>query len=166
MNTFTKLKTAEMSSFQGQTSLFWPIKPRQWYSYRFSKIPKWDQWSWRWRKYKLHCSEVTTHIIFVWEPLLILVICQSMPGYRYMKQKLKLMQPLYIQSNFNSLNIFGIPEICSRHGYFQPLRIYHGPRPVLFVLRFYGPVNPMGLCQVQSVYLTTHLLGRLSPLSG
>ena len=31
----------------------------------------------------------------------------------------------------------------------------------LFVLRFYGPVNPMG-----SVYLTTHLLGRLSPLSG
>ena len=31
----------------------------------------------------------------------------------------------------------------------------------LFVLRFYGPVNPMG-----SNYLTTRLLGRLSPLSG
>ena len=36
----------------------------------------------------------------------------------------------------------------------------------LFVLRFYGPVNPMGSCQVWSVYLTTRLLGRLSPLSG
>ena len=35
----------------------------------------------------------------------------------------------------------------------------------LFVLRFYGPVNPMGSCRTWSVYLTTHLLGRLSPLS-
>ena len=34
-----------------------------------------------------------------------------------------------------------------------------------FVLRFYGPVNPMGSCRARSVYLTTHLLGRLSPLS-
>ena len=32
---------------------------------------------------------------------------------------------------------------------------------ILFVLRFYGPVNPMW-----SVYLTTRLVGRLSPLSG
>ena len=36
----------------------------------------------------------------------------------------------------------------------------------VFVLRFYGPVNPMGSCQARSVYLTTRLLGRLSPLSG
>ena len=36
----------------------------------------------------------------------------------------------------------------------------------LFVLRFYGPVNPMRSCWVQSVYLATRLLGRLSPLSG
>ena len=36
----------------------------------------------------------------------------------------------------------------------------------LFVLRFYGPVNPMGSCRARSVYLTTRLLGRLSPLSG
>ena len=36
----------------------------------------------------------------------------------------------------------------------------------LFVLWFYGPVNPMGSCRARSVYLTTHLLGRLSPLSG
>ena len=34
----------------------------------------------------------------------------------------------------------------------------------LFVLRFYGPVNPMGSCRAWSVYLTTRLLGRLSPL--
>ena len=36
----------------------------------------------------------------------------------------------------------------------------------LFVLRFYGPVNSMGSCRARSVYLTTRLLGRLSPLSG
>ena len=36
----------------------------------------------------------------------------------------------------------------------------------LFVLRFYGPVNPMGSCRAWSVYLTTLLLGRFSPLSG
>ena len=36
----------------------------------------------------------------------------------------------------------------------------------LFVLWFYGPVNPMGSCRARSVYLTTRLLGRLSPLSG
>ena len=36
----------------------------------------------------------------------------------------------------------------------------------LFVLRFYGPVNPMGSCLARSVYLTTRLMGRLSPLSG
>ena len=34
----------------------------------------------------------------------------------------------------------------------------------LFVLRFYGPVNPMGSCRARSVYLTTRVLGRLSPL--
>ena len=38
--------------------------------------------------------------------------------------------------------------------------------PCLFVLRFYGPVNPMESCRARSVYLTTRLLGRLSPLSG
>ena len=36
----------------------------------------------------------------------------------------------------------------------------------VFVLRFYGPVNPMGSCRARSVYLTTRLLGRLSPQSG
>ena len=36
----------------------------------------------------------------------------------------------------------------------------------LFILRFYGPINPMGSCRARSVYLTTRLLGRLSPLSG
>ena len=32
----------------------------------------------------------------------------------------------------------------------------------LFVLRFYGPVNPMGSCRARSVCLTTLLLGRLA----
>ena len=48
---------------------------------------------------------------------------------------------------------------------------YHTPifkvdTGALFVLRFYGPVNPVGSCRARSVYLTTRLLGRLSPLSG
>ena len=37
---------------------------------------------------------------------------------------------------------------------------------ICFVLKFYGPVSPIGSCQARSVYLTTRLLGRLSPLSG
>ena len=36
----------------------------------------------------------------------------------------------------------------------------------LFVLRFHGSVNPMESCRARSVYLTTRLLGRLSPQSG
>ena len=41
-----------------------------------------------------------------------------------------------------------------------------GIQVCLFMLMFYGPVNPMGSCQAWSIYLTTRLLGRLSPLSG
>ena len=33
-----------------------------------------------------------------------------------------------IQSNFNGSNIFGTMEICSRYGYFEPLRVNHGTR--------------------------------------
>ena len=40
---------------------------------------------------------------------------------------------------------------------------YQISKACLFVLRFYGPVNPMGSCRARSVYLTTRLLGRLSP---
>ena len=39
------------------------------------------------------------------------------------------------------------------------------PTVSLFMLRFYGPVNLMGSCRARSVYLTTRLLGRLSPQS-
>ena len=35
-----------------------------------------------------------------------------------------------------------------------------------FALRFNNPVNQLGSCRVQSIYQTTLLLGRLSPLSG
>ena len=34
----------------------------------------------------------------------------------------------------------------------------------LLEFRFYGQVNPMGSCRARSVYLTTRLLGRFSPL--
>ena len=36
----------------------------------------------------------------------------------------------------------------------------------VFVLRFHGPVNPIGSSLARSVWLTTLLLGRLSPLIG
>ena len=36
----------------------------------------------------------------------------------------------------------------------------------VFVLRFYGLVNPMGSCRARSVYLNTCLHDGLSPLSG
>ena len=48
----------------------------------------------------------------------------------------------------------------------QELKTVSSPFKCLFVLRFYSPVNPIGSCRAWSVYLTTHLLGRLSPLSG
>ena len=55
---------------------------------------------------------------------------------------------------------------CTVTSCFRVFLIYLIRFICLFVLRFYGPVNPMGSCRVRSVYLTTHLLGRLSPLSG
>ena len=59
------------------------------------------------------------------------------------------MQPNILLIVWNCLRIKG--EVCMTF---------------LFVLRFYGPVNPMGSCRARPVYLTTRLLGRLSPLSG
>ena len=41
----------------------------------------------------------------------------------------------------------------------------HSLRKRLFVLRFYGPVHPMGSCRAWSVYLTTLSLSRLRPSS-
>ena len=51
----------------------------------------------------------------------------------------------------NNLTLSSLGKIFSRHFFF------------IFVLRFYGPVNPMGSCRARSVYLTKRLLGRLSP---
>ena len=69
---------------------------------------------------------------------------------------------------FAILNIYYVqyPMILSvdREGTDETVQM-HTSEPCLFVLRFYGPVNPMGSCRAWSVYLTTHLLGRLSPLS-
>ena len=38
--------------------------------------------------------------------------------------------------------------------------------PTFVCVEVYSSVNPMGSCRARSVYLTTLLLGRLSPLSG
>ena len=45
---------------------------------------------------------------------------------------------------------------CAGYSSFVP----NQTRMFVFVLRFYGPVNPMGSCQARSVCLTTSLLGR------
>ena len=64
--------------------------------------------------------------------------------------------------NFSSVNfhflVVKISVYLNRHVFLMMV--------CLFVLRFYGPVNPMGSCRARSVYLTTRLLGRFSPLSG
>ena len=56
-----------------------------------------------------------------------------------------------------------IPYIA-KHGKatLMPYVNSEGPDVCLFVLRFYGPVNPVGSCRARSVYLTTLLLGILS----
>ena len=46
-----------------------------------------------------------------------------------------------------------------------PTYIYLYFAVCLFVLRLYCPVNPTGSCRARSVYLTTLLLGRLTPLN-
>ena len=37
------------------------------------------------------------------------------------------------------------------HGYMMEITVYN-VQMVVFVLRFYGPVDPMRSCQVQSIY--------------
>ena len=55
-------------------------------------------------------------------------------------------------------------EVCFKAGLGWASNI--GRNFCLFVLRFYGPVNPNGSCRARSVYLTTFLLGRISLLNG
>ena len=57
------------------------------------------------------------------------------------------------------------PMTKPNYGVQNVSRIKKGFSLILFVLRFYGPVNPMESCRARSVYLATRLLGRLSPLS-
>ena len=65
--------------------------------------------------------------------------------------------------NLHVKNYQSIPKVSRVMVFLLP---HFGLSSASFVLRFYGPVNPMGSCQTRSVYLTTRLLGRLSPLSG
>ena len=36
---------------------------------------------------------------------------------------------LFLQLNFDGSNIFGTIENCSRHGWFEPLRVNYGAKP-------------------------------------
>ena len=85
---------------------------------------------------------------------------------------LRIWTSFWRREDSDGTNMWNAPMVQSR----QPLtyRLIEsvglgGPKghgnSCLFVLRFYGPVNPMGSCRARSVYLTTRLLGRLSPLS-
>ena len=53
---------------------------------------------------------------------------------------------VWVSKEFKSLNIYG--KYC-----------------IVFVLRFYSPVTPIGSCKVWSVYLTKLFLGMLSPIT-
>ena len=77
-------------------------------------------------------------------------------------------QHLFLWRNKKNINIFGLKKKASYQELWLSLIkaiITCNTFFCLFVLRFYGPVNPMGSCWARSVYLTTRLLGRLSPLS-
>ena len=88
-----------------------------------------------------------------------------------------LLNVLYILVKYhkNILTCFKVMVCTNFLQFWRQGEITHGPSQLelsflylrfLFALRFYGPINPMGSCRAQSVYLTTRLLGRLSPLSG
>ena len=70
-----------------------------------------------------------------------------------------------MEMSFNVV-VFFFSIFSSGSHFIQPSGIILAILVCLFVLRFYGPVNPMGSCRARSVYLTTRLLGRLSPPSG
>ena len=74
--------------------------------------------------------------------------CQAL--FLLKKKKIKLLYNLkishWLRAVFSPVNITDVHRL----GFFSPL--------ILFVLKFYCPVNPMGSCRVQSVYLTTRLL--------
>ena len=72
---------------------------------------------------------------------------------------------LPVENNIkNFIKVYVKPAYGNK--FMSKLHMETSTRECLFVLRFYGPVNPMGSCRARSVYLTTRLLGRLSPLSG
>ena len=53
---------------------------------------------------------------------------------------------------------------CLPLGCILVIKMDENVRKCLFVLRFYGSVNPMGSCLARSAYLTTLLADRFSPL--
>ena len=76
-----------------------------------------------------------------------------------------------VKSTSDRIDRIPVDQIMVRYRFKQNANLVahilsHVVQVSLFVLRFYGPVNPMGSCRARSVYLITHLLGRLSPLSG
>ena len=95
----------------------------------------------------LICAELSHNFMVFWDKangVNGLKLTTSEEGYQAFTPKAR-----YVPSNATARKI-------------RNLHIY----VCLFVLRFYGPVNPMGSCRAWSVYLITRLLGRLSPLSG
>ena len=103
-----------------------------------------------------------------WEGLRFVIV--ALPGlFSYL---FFLLLKLYISSNEICNTAYALLRIHEQNSI---CKLYHnGPNDpndpkgneILFLLRFYGPVNPMGPCRAWSVYLTTRLLGRLSSLSG
>ena len=57
-------------------------------------------------------------------------------------------------------------KLILTYSWARPAILVAGKGRFWFVLRFYGPVNPMGSCRARSVYQTTHLLGRMLSISG
>ena len=115
--------------------------------------------------YKSWYSEKITGHPFIWKLLVQRVMVGESTQHKWVKARLApVVSAIVIVFLFIYLLFFVIITSCSCICPFNPCLLQK--RLYLFVLRFYGPVNPMGSCRARSVYLTTHLLGRLSPLSG
>ena len=105
--------------------------------------------------YSISSPDAITHKIWsvqaILYPALVLSVMQIIMAQLCMQHNTKCTIPNLISQDHARQDIWPRVKFVESDG--------------LFVLRFYGPVNPMGSCQAWSVYLTTRLLGRLSLLS-
>ena len=115
----------------------------------YKEVEVYFTYAWIWKKVHLTTDGVFWKVPTAWQSTQIQIMfwCALLSQVSWMKYIYCIVEPQWIEP-------------------WWPIDPGQLEWTLLFVLRFYGPVNPMGSCRARSVYLTTCLLGRLSPLSG